>query len=98
MEHWGIGNRKLGLIFSEGNTNFDTFLTDHECNKFCKFYCLPPLQPPPNDQGSPVIKSLQNTALPDPDDDSDLPDSILPQVTREKKNGEQGMSTTDASI
>ena len=40
---WDL-DRKLGLIFSEGNTNFDTFLTDHECNKFCKFYQLPLLR------------------------------------------------------
>ncbi|KIM36153.1 hypothetical protein M413DRAFT_449355 [Hebeloma cylindrosporum] len=73
-----ITHPKLGLIFSEGNTNFDTFLTDHECNKFCKFYRLPPLQPPSHDHGSSIVKSLQNAALPDPDDDSDLPDSILP--------------------
>ena len=33
----GTQNRKLGLIFSEEDTNFDTFLVDHKCNKFCKF-------------------------------------------------------------
>jgi hypothetical protein len=33
----------VGLIFGEGNTNFETFVEEHTCNHFCKFYHLPDL-------------------------------------------------------
>ena len=97
---WGAWNRKLGLIFSEWNTNFDTFLVDHECNKFCKFYHLLPLPVPPNDEGSLNQKAAGPQVPSDLDDDSlvEFPDSVLPQVTQNKKNGKQGMSTDNINM
>ena len=74
--------RELGVIFGDGNTNFDTFLHEHECNHFCQFYELPPLkelgapreefplyQPPPR------LASL-------PPSEDDLPETLFqPQKT-----------------
>ena len=67
---------------------------------FCKFYHLPPLPIPPNDEGSPNQKAAGPQVPSDLDDDSsvEFPDSVLPQVTQNKKNGEQGTSTDNVNM
>ncbi|KAL0945786.1 hypothetical protein HGRIS_012074 [Hohenbuehelia grisea] len=35
-----ITSPELGYVFADGNTNFDKFGSQHECNRFCTFYNL----------------------------------------------------------
>ncbi|KAH9476800.1 hypothetical protein JR316_0010715 [Psilocybe cubensis] len=35
-----------GLIFGDGNTKFETFALEHDCNKFCQFFGLPKIDRP----------------------------------------------------
>lgn len=55
--------RKLGIIFGDGNTNFETFAMEHQCNRFCAFYELPQHFP------SPTEKSIHYSEPSHSDDD-----------------------------
>ena len=72
---------KLGItLFNEGNTNFESLVTEHECNRFCHFYQLPPLQSivkkVSNDEEVTCPKSYQPPPpVPSPPSDDDLPET-----------------------
>jgi hypothetical protein len=70
--------RKLGLIFNEGNTNYDTFLTEHECNQFCKQL--------------PTVKKLakNKSQLFFDSSDDDLPQTPFIDLTRKSTRSDDG--------
>ena len=84
---------KLGItLFNEGNTNFEGLVTEHECNHFCHFYQLPPLQTVvkqvSDDEDDCHPKSYQPPrSVPSPPSDDDLPETPFinhqPEETKE---------------
>src|SRR5258705_12494127 len=76
-----IRYRKLGItLFNEGNTNFESLVMEHECNRFCRFYDLAPIQTiakkAPEDEEDIHPKSYQSPPpVPLPPSDDDFPET-----------------------
>ena len=87
MVHVPFG-RKLRDVFADGNTNFDLFIQEHECNHFCTFYGLsPPLQ---------VHKDLdQSQCRPLPASCVETEDPIPPSLTNSEEFPDNILDGTD---
>ena len=76
-----IRYRKLGItLFNEGNTNFESFFMEHECNRFCQFYQLPLLQTIvkkvlDDEEGTHSKSYRPPPPVPTPPSDDDLPET-----------------------
>jgi len=77
-----ITHPKLGDVFADGNTNFDLFTEEHECNQFCSFYGLSPPLRQNSDQSqsrsTPATRfEIEDPISPSSTNSEDFPDSIL---------------------
>jgi hypothetical protein len=87
--------RKLGItLFNKGNTNFEGMVKEHECNHFCHFYQLPPLQTivkkvsDDDDDSHPKPYQPPPSVMSPPSDD-DLPETPFVNQPEETKELEE---------
>jgi hypothetical protein len=95
---------KLGItLFNKGNTIFEGMVKEHECNRLCYFYQLPPLQTIvkniSDNEGDSHPKSYQPpSSIPSPTSDDDLPERPFvnhqPEETKELGQAEVVWSNT----